>query len=177
MESVSIHHTIATYRMRSQVAKDELKIAKARAEQDIIASLNGTYGKNAEERERQLVIGLADHKAYQFAVNTARAFENQLLQAEADLAVYLDTRRQDEWAVRAALVNALEKKNIFLDGDRESTAEAVLDSEIDELVENYARLADAQDGMSRGDTNSAFYANKPRPQPTYAMLADEDMPF
>ena len=31
---------------------------------------------------------------------------NTRLQAEADLAMYLDTRRQDEWAVRAALVNA-----------------------------------------------------------------------
>ena len=33
MEPVSIHHTIATLRMRAQVAKDDLKIAKARAEQ------------------------------------------------------------------------------------------------------------------------------------------------
>ena len=177
MEPVSIHHTIATLRMRAQVAKDDLKIAKARAEQDIISQLNGTYGKNAEERERQLLIGLADHKAYQFVLTTARGFENQLLQAEADLAMYLDTRRQDEWAVRAALVNALEKKNIFLDGDRESSAEAVLDSEIDALMEQYARLADASDGMSGGNLNSAFYANKPRPQPTYTPLSDEDYPF
>lgn len=176
MAELSIHHQIATLRMRSQVAKDDLKIAKARAEQDIIGQLNGSYGKNAEERERQLLIGLADHKPYQFALNTARGYENDLLQAEADLAVYLDTQRQDEWAVRAALVNALEKRAIFSETN-ESTAEAVLDSEIDELVENYARLADAQDGMSRGNTNSDWYANKPRPQPTYAMLADEDMPF
>ena len=34
MEPVSIHHTIATLRMRAQVAKDDLKIAKARAEQE-----------------------------------------------------------------------------------------------------------------------------------------------
>jgi len=174
--SESIHHTIATLRMRSQVAKEDLKVAKARAEQDIIASLNGTYGKNAEERERQLLIGLSDHKAYQFALNTARGFENELLQAEADLAMYLDTRRQDEWAVRAALVNALEKRAIFTTGSEDS-AEAVLDSEIDNLVEWYARLADASDGMSGGNLNSDWYAGKPRPQPTYSMLADEDMPF
>lgn len=53
----------------------------------------------------------------------------------------------------------------------------MLDSEIDALVENYARLADASDGMSGGDLNSDWYANKPRPKPTYSMLADEDMPF
>ena len=176
MESVSIHHTIATLRMRSQVAKDDLKIAKARAEQDIISQLNGTYGKNAEERERQLTIGLSDHKAYQFVLHTARAYENDLLQAEADLAMYLDTRRQDEWAVRAALVNALEKRAIFTTGSEDS-AEAVLDSEIDALVEQYARLADASDGMSGGNLNSDWYAGKPRPKPTYAALDESDYPF
>jgi len=148
MEPVSIHHQIATLRMRSQVAKDDLKIAKARAEADIISQLNGTYGKNAEERERQLLIGLSDHKAYQFALNTARAMEGQLLQAEADLAAQLDIRRQDEWAVRAALVNALEKRAIFPETS-ETTAEAVLDSEIDALMEQYTRAADAHDGFGR----------------------------
>lgn len=84
MAELSIHHQIATYRMRSQVAKEELKIARARAEQDIIASLNGAYGKNAEERERQLLIGLANHSGYQRMLEASRTFENDLLQAEAE---------------------------------------------------------------------------------------------
>jgi hypothetical protein len=126
----SIHHTIATARMRSQVAKEDLKVAKARAEMDIISRLNGTLGKNAEERERQLLIGLSEHSAYQYALSLARAYEEQLLQAEADLALYLDVRRQDEWAVRAKLVNALERRAIFAESD-ESSAEAVMDSASD----------------------------------------------
>ena len=170
MEPVSIHHTIATLRMRSQVAKDDLKIAKARAEQDIISQLNGSYGKNAEERERQLTIGLADHKAYQFVLNTARGFENQLLQAEADLAMYLDTRRQDEWAVRAALVNALEKRAIFPEQADESAA-AVLDAEIDGLMEQYARAADAKDGIPQPSEPLA------RDWQPWTPANDEDMPF
>lgn len=184
MADLSIHHTIATYRMRSQVAKEDLKVARARAETDIISQLNGTYGKNAEERERQLLIGLADHKAYQFVLTTARAYENDLLQAEADLAIYLDTRRQDEWAVRAALVNALERKAIFPD-DRESTAEAVMDSALDTTsVEMYLHAAGgttAAEGLADGERYRSVRSSAPNApwnyNPQHAPSDDEDYGF
>ena len=180
---LSIHHQIATYRMRAQVAKDDLKIAKARAEQDIISQLNGTYGKNAEERERQLLIGLSNHTAYQYVLKTCRAYENDLLQAEADLAMYLDTRRQDEWAVRAQLVNALEKRAIFPD-DRESTAEAVIESAGDAAGDAYLRAAGGTVAPEQlGD--GQFYRSVRRSAPSalwnytpqHAPSDDEDMPF
>lgn len=171
MEPLTIYHTIATLRMRHQLAQEELKIARARAEQDVIDRLNGS-GKNDDERKRQLTIGLSSHHPYQLALSVARSFEEKLLFAEADLEVLKDTRRQDEWTVRARLVNALERRAIF--AEQEESAEAVLEAAQDREIES--EVANAN-GTSGGDCNSDWYAGRPRSRPTYSMLTDEEIPF
>lgn len=111
----SIYHEVATAEMAVSNAHAELKIVKARAETDIIAAANGSLGKNAEERERQLIIGLSEHKPYQIVLKLVRAHEASLATLKADLEVYKDARRQEEWSIRANLIAVLQRRNLDTD--------------------------------------------------------------
>lgn len=133
MTNPSIHHEMARCRMRHQNAQADLKVAKARAEMDIIAQLNGSYGKNAEERERQLLLGLAEHRAYQSALVMARQLEAQYEMSVADYETYRDARRVEEWSIRAQLADAISQRTPS--ADQQST-----DAGIDDVVD-----ADATD--------------------------------
>lgn len=164
----TIHHQLAGARAQLAAAKDAERFAKALAEAEAAAALNGALGKNAEERERTLTLALLRDPQYQAALAALRSSERLVLECEADLEAWRDARRESEWAVRAALVNALERRAIFSDA-------AGADASFDDVADEAAYQA--ADGMSRGDLNSTHYAGKPRPRPTYAMLADDESPF
>jgi len=140
MTNPSIHHEMARCRMRHQNAQADLKVAKAKAEMDIIAQLNGSYGKNAEERERQLLLGLAEHRAYQSALVMARQLEAQYEMSVADYETYRDARRQEEWSIRAQLADAIARRTPS--ADEQSTDEGiddVADAEVtDHAADEYA---------------------------------------
>lgn len=138
----SIYHEVATSEMAVSNAQAELKIVKARAEQDIISSLNGQYGKNAEERERQLIIGLSEHKPYQVVLKLVRSHEAKLAELKADLEVYKDARRQEEWSIRANLIAVLSRRQ--MDSD---TIDGAFDSAADESGFDQA-LYDGQNGIN-----------------------------
>lgn len=123
----SIYHEVATAEIAVSNAQAELKVVKARAEQDIISSLNGQYGKNAEERERQLIIGLSEHKPYQVVLKLVRSHEAKLAELKADLEVYKDARRQEEWSIRANLIAVLSRRQMdsdAIDGAFDSALDA-----------------------------------------------------
>lgn len=123
----SIYHEVASAELAVANAHAELKIAKAKAEQDVISGLNGQYGKNAEERERQLIIGLSEHKPYQMVVKLVRAHEASLAELKADLDVYKDARRQEEWSIRANLIAVLSRRQMdseTIDGAFDSALDA-----------------------------------------------------
>lgn len=110
MNPQTIYHQIASARLAHSDAQSALKLERARAEQQIITSRGGDYGKNAEERERTLALALAAHNDYQRVVRAAREAETVLLMLEADLEVYKDARRQEEWSIRAELARAIGRR-------------------------------------------------------------------
>lgn len=170
---ISIYHQLAGARSALQAAKDSEKVQRAYAERRAAQSLNGTLGKNAEERERQLTVALAEDAEYQAALARLRQSELRVAECEADIEVYKDQRRESEWAVRAALVNALAQRQIFAEAD-DSAFDAAGDEEVyQELTEDEDDEDDG--GMSHGDPNHVFYAQQRRPQPTYAN--DDECPF
>jgi hypothetical protein len=138
----SIYHEVASAEMAVSNAQAELKVVKARAEQDVIASLNGQYGKNAEERERQLIIGLSEHKPYQIVLKLVRQHEVKLAELKADLDVYKDARRQEEWSIRANLIAVLARRNLDTD-----TIDGAFDSALDADGFDQA-LYDGQNGIT-----------------------------
>jgi hypothetical protein len=138
----SIYHEVATAEMAVSNAQAELKVVKARAEQDVISSLNGQYGKNAEERERQLIIGLSEHKPYQIVLKLVRQHEVKLAELKADLDVYKDARRQEEWSIRANLIAVLARRNLDTD-----TIDGAFDSALDADGFDQA-LYDGQNGIT-----------------------------
>lgn len=171
---ISIHHQLAAARSACQAAKDSEKVQRAWAERRAVASLNGTLGKNAEERERQLTVALAEDSEYKAALARLRQAELRVAELEADLEAYKDQRRESEWAVRAALVNALAGRQIFAEADDTAFDAAGDEAIYQELTEDEDEGED--DGMSHGDPTSAFYAQQRRPQPTYA-AGDDECPF
>jgi hypothetical protein len=139
MTNPNIHHEMARCRMRHQNAQADLKVAKAKAEMDVISQLNGSYGKNAEERERQLIIGLAEHRAYQSALVMARQLEAQYEMSVADYETYRDARRVEEWSIRAQLADAISQRTPSADAaSTDAGIDDVVDAELTEAAESFA---------------------------------------
>lgn len=114
---MSIHHKLAGSRARLRDAKDEYERVRAFAEQRAIVGLNGTIGKNEEERKRNLTIALADDKEYQAALKTLREWETVVDRLEADLEDARDRRRDHEWKIRSKLADALWRCGIESNSD------------------------------------------------------------
>lgn len=145
----TIYHQIAAARMAHSDAQQALKLMRARAEQDVISALNGSYGKNAEERERQLLLGLADHPTYQTALREARAAERALLMLEADLEVYKDARRQEEWSIRAGLARAIGARAPGADEGDHGVDDVADEEGVSDLVSDYQRQRQIGEERSR----------------------------
>jgi hypothetical protein len=98
-------------------------------------------GKNEQERKTALGVALASDQSYQLALCALRAAEAELVRAEAELEAALDQRRAEEWQVRLALVNALDRASVPSDapGDDTSFDDAGIDAGV-EMIETYARV-------------------------------------
>lgn len=137
---------LATARAEQRTAKDALDTAKA------IATLNVT-GKNDDERKKATAQALIDSQHYNLALIALRDREFAVEQLEAQIA-------NEEDAIRLRELEARERLNEALLGQR--TDNAVVD-----------RITDH---MSHSNPRSSHYAGKPRPQPTYRMVNEEDEP-
>jgi hypothetical protein len=153
-----------------RAAKDEFEVIKASAERAAIERMNGSAGKNEEERKRNLLLALAADPHYQRALAMLRRCEAEVTRAQAELEIAQDQRRAEEWGIRLALIAALDRQRVHAEqpGD-DSSFDDVTD---DEYLEALAAQAEGPiripDHMSNGNLESEFYANKPRPRPTYA---------
>lgn len=127
---------VAEARIATQTAKDAHEAERAMAE-----FRGQVVGKNAEERKTALTVALASDVAYQRVLAAYRAAEAELIRAEAELEVALDQRRAEEWGVRLALINALDRAGVPSDapGDDVSFDDAA-DEAGAELIETYARI-------------------------------------
>lgn len=172
--TTGLFHKVALLEEQQRNAREDLKTVKALAEQEIINAAGGSLGKNADDRERALTIALASHDGYQTAMRDLREISQRLAVVTADLASYQETRRKHEWSVRQQLTIALRRLAPAADDTDQGIddgADALADGAADGLAEQFVG-----NGMSGGSLESAWYAGKPRPKPTYSLL-DEDMPF
>lgn len=158
---------LAQARANLRSAKDEFDIVVALSEQRAIEAAGGSIGRNEEERKRNLRIALANDGSYGNALMELREAEAEVDRQEALLEGARDARRYDEWTIRARLIDALVGTDIPSDSS-DPAGDAAFDD---------AMLWRIDDGMSHGNLNSTHYAGKRRPQPTYSMLRDEELPF
>lgn len=103
---------LATFRLNLASAKADLRLAKdtyemmrAIAENQFIG--DGTGGRNAEERARNLTIALLDHEGYQGSLRYLRECERRVDELHAMIAVEEDAIRMAELAARERLAEAL----------------------------------------------------------------------
>jgi len=127
---MSIHHKLAEARASLRAAKDEFNVVKAESEQQYIAQ-SGSIGKNAEERDRTLIVALAANPGYIGALGNLRGYEVLVEQLEADLEKQKDQRREREWLIRAALVDALNARNM---AHEDTTGDAPFDAAADDEI-------------------------------------------
>lgn len=125
----------AEARIAVSTAKDAHEYQKALAEQRA-----GHTGRNESERKTALLVALASDQAYQLVLTALRAAEAKLVRAEAELETAQDQRRAEEWQVRLALVNALDRASVPSDAPGDDTS---FDDTADEigidLIQDYQR--------------------------------------
>jgi hypothetical protein len=120
---MNLHQQLAEAQRAQRDAEDTFKLVKAITEQRAIDAVSGSYGKNADERERFLILALAGDTNYARALVRLRRAEQAVDQLKAALATQEDDRRAYEWPVRAALVEAL--------GARREPFDAAMDEAVD----------------------------------------------
>lgn len=156
-----LRQNLANARHELRAAKDSHATALAEATQRAQVT-----GKNKEERDTALALALHADEAYRNALQYMRRLEYEVERIEALLESACDDRRASEWQIRARLADGLFRANVQT--DHSDAAESAFDDAVDAALD---------DGYSHGDPNSRYYAQKPRPQPTYSMLDDEECPF
>jgi len=92
-----------------QEQTDKMAWYKARAEQRAIenAGEEKALGSNAEARQRALTLALWSDGEYTRAYQERQETEREINDLQVQLEALLDERRQEEWRVRARLVDAL----------------------------------------------------------------------
>lgn len=121
------------------MAKDLEAQIRNEAELRAIRTLNGTAGKNEEERKRNLACALRQDSAYCEAHRQLRCAEIAVTYAETELEIAIDARRDTEWRIRLALAQALDRASIPVETPGEDGAfEHTLDSAATHAVLNRA---------------------------------------
>lgn len=127
--------SLVTARANLRAVKDDYELIKAISEQDAIAKgLAG--GKNAEERERSLIIALSTNRDYTSVLNRLRRAEVEVDRLDALLEGARDARRAEEWAIRAKLADALNGAGVQSDGET--------GAEFDDATDSWAAYAVAE---------------------------------
>jgi hypothetical protein len=124
----SLHDDLASARMALRAAQDSYKLATACAEQRAIAALNGSVGKNEDERKRNLLLALAQDVAHTQSLTGLRSAEFAVDRLEAAIERQRDARREQEWAIRLRMVEVLEARAVY--PDEGEPMDSVLDDEI-----------------------------------------------
>ena len=106
---------LAAAEIALRAAKDAEVLERAEAEALAIAALNGSAGKNDDERKRNLTIALRRSLPYQEVLAALRDAEADLTSVQAELEVATDQRRAEEWRVRYLLVQALFESQVTSD--------------------------------------------------------------
>lgn len=163
----TLHDDLASARAALRAAQDAYKLETAAAEQRAIAALNGSAGKNEDERKRNLTLALAQDAAYTQALTWLRSAEFAVDRLEAALARQQDARREREWAIRLRMVEALEARAVYPDDGE--PMDAVMDDEIADAA--WENAHGTYNGRVPGTPDDVF------PHPTITYEAPEDMPF
>ncbi len=130
---------------RAAVAEARITLATAK---DVLDSERGlaefranVSGRNESERKTALTVALANDPLYQRVLSAYRAAEAEQIRAEAELEVALDGRRAEEWQVRLALVNALDRASVPSDAPGDDVSfDDTADEAGAEMIEAYARV-------------------------------------
>lgn len=157
----TLHDDLASARAALRAAQDASKLETAAAEQRAIAALNGSAGKNEDERKRNLTIALARDADYTGALAWLRSCEFAVDRLEAALERQRDARREQEWAIRLRMVEVLEARAVY--PDEGEPMDSVLDDEI------------ADDAWE--DAHGSYNGRVPGSPVQITYEAPEDMPF
>jgi len=130
-----LRHQVVSARINLQMARDELETARARAEARVTEAAGGDkgLGSNTETRQRALTLALACDDEYQHALKNVRDMEADCLAVEADLEDAKDERRAEEWRIRAALAEALDRSGVQTD-HHDATDDNAFDDATDQRV-------------------------------------------
>lgn len=104
---MTLYHDLASAKDDLRHAKDHEQTMRAIAESGV-----ATTGKNADDRKRELTIGLNQNMLYRKALNDLRRAELAVDEAQAAIDQAETERRDREWAIRARLTAALERHHI-----------------------------------------------------------------
>lgn len=122
--------TLAEAEIDLRSTRDMYEAAKAQAEHRAIAAMNGSAGKNEEERKRNLALKLLADRDYQRALTRLREAEAAVTTAQMEYDVACDQRRAEEWGIRLQLVIALDRQRVTSEqpGDDTSFEDAADDA-------------------------------------------------
>ena len=98
---------LAEAKIALRAAKDDHDTIKAIAEHAAILRMNGSAGKNDDERKRNLAIALSEDYAYSGALTRLRDAEAKVDRLAAEIAVEEDAIRANEARIREKLADAL----------------------------------------------------------------------
>lgn len=92
-------------------ATDDLRVLRARIEQDAIVAAGGEnrLGSNADARERKLLLIVRDNLKYAEALRKLRAMEIDAEDAKVAFDAAIRAIRREEWANRTFMADALNK--------------------------------------------------------------------
>lgn len=143
--------SLAEARSRLRAAKDSHDLAKAEAENKaILAGL--ANGKNAEERSRALTLILAHDDDYLPALGNLRHCEHEVDRLEALLEGARDTRRIDEWRIRARLADTLDRAGVASDSP-DQAGDAAFDDATDYVADKSLAYGDYKRPAVSGHLN------------------------
>lgn len=111
--------------------RDNYEAAKAEVSKEAFDS-GAISGKNAEERERNLIVYLESHADYKAARAMWRDAEWQRDRTLALLEAAKDERRAQEWQIRAKLADGLFRQQVQSDAD-----DPAGDSAFDDVTDNF----------------------------------------
>lgn len=172
---LELRQQLAAARNTLRHAKDHYDLTKAEAEQKAIAA--GCNGKNAEERERNLLVELSKDSTYRDALTALRKAEAGVGRLEALLEGARDARRAEEWAIRARMT-AVREQSIQGDADK-SDVDGYFDDDaqedLDAAIFEEQRMEDAR--YDRALVNELTGEVIGQSNGKRAIVYDEDLPF
>ena len=129
---MTLYHHLAAAKDNARRAKDHYETIRAIVESQIV-----TNGKNAEDRKRDLIVGLSNSDIHRDALDELRNAEHAVDEAQATIDQAEADRRDHEWQIRQRLAEALggqhEDMSFDLTADRRLIGRAKAQVEMDEL--------------------------------------------